>query len=198
MASPQLAARFDAPPSSMGVVLSDEADIDSLRAALLERFDLGSDALSDQREIKRIATEIFERTFTITRALNALTLAVAALALLASLLTQARSRRQQLAPLWALGVPRTQLAQLNLAQLSGAALATGLLAIPLGIAITWGLVAIINVAAFGWRLPLYLFPGQMAVTLATAVGVALLAAALPTLRFWRSSPRALLAEEANQ
>ncbi|NYT71568.1 ABC transporter permease [Halomonas sp. QX-2] len=198
MASPQLAARFDAPPSSMGLVLSDDADVDTLRTALRERFDLGSDALSDQREIKRIATEIFERTFTITRALNVLTLAVAALALLASLLTQARSRRQQLAPLWALGVPRALLAQLNLAQLSGAALATGLLAIPLGIAITWGLVAIINVAAFGWRLPLYLFPGQMAVTLATAVGVALLAAALPTLRFWRASPRALLAEEANQ
>ncbi|QNU62007.1 FtsX-like permease family protein [Vreelandella titanicae] len=198
MASPQLAARFDAPPSSIGLVLSDDANVDALRTALLERFDLGSDALSDQREIKRIATEIFERTFTITRALNALTLAVAALALLASLLTQARSRRQQLAPLWALGVPRAQLAQLNLAQLSGAALATGLLAIPLGIAITWGLVAIINVAAFGWRLPLYLFPGEMAVTLATAVGVALLAAALPTLRFWRASPRALLAEEANQ
>ena len=198
MASPQLAARFDAPPSSIGLVLSDDANVDALRTALLERFDLGSDALSDQREIKRIATEIFERTFTITRALNVLTLAVAALALLASLLTQARSRRQQLAPLWALGVPRTQLAQLNLAQLSGAALATGLLAIPLGIAITWGLVAIINVAAFGWRLPLYLFPGEMAVTLTTAVGVALLAAALPTLRFWRASPRALLAEEANQ
>ncbi|MEL7967559.1 ABC transporter permease [Vreelandella neptunia] len=198
MASPQLAARFDAPPSSMGLVLSNEADVDTLRAALLERFDLGSDALSDQREIKRIATEIFERTFTITRALNGLTLAVAALALFTSLLAQARSRRQQLAPLWALGVPRTQLAQLNLAQLGGTALVTGLLAIPLGIAITWGLVAIINVAAFGWRLPLYLFPGEMAVTLATAVGVALLAAALPTLRFWRASPRALLAEEANQ
>ncbi|BBI49947.1 hypothetical protein HORIV_23680 [Vreelandella olivaria] len=58
MASPQLAARFDAPPSSMGLVLSDEADVDALRAALGERFDLGSDALSDQREIKRIATEI--------------------------------------------------------------------------------------------------------------------------------------------
>lgn len=198
MTSPQLAARFDAPPSSMGLVLSDDADVDTLRAALRERFDLGSDALSDQREIKRIATEIFERTFTITRALNGLTLAVAALALFTSLLAQARSRRQQLAPLWALGVPRTQLAQLNLAQLGGTALVTGLLAIPLGIAITWGLVAIINVAAFGWRLPLYLFPREMVVTLATAVGVALLAAALPTLRFWRASPRALLAEEANQ
>ncbi|MBT2774438.1 ABC transporter permease [Halomonas sp. ISL-60] len=198
MSSPQLAARFNAPPSSMGVVLNENADVDTLRAALRERFNLGNDALSDQAEIKRIATEIFERTFTITRALNVLTLAVAALALFASLLAQARSRRQQLSPLWALGVPRVQLAQLNLAQLGGAALVTGLLAIPLGIAITWGLVAIINVAAFGWRLPLYLFPWKMAITLATAVIVALLAAALPTLRFWRASPRALLAEEANQ
>ena len=198
MASPQLAARFEAPPRSMGLVLSDGADVDALRTALVERFELGSDALRDQREIKRVATEIFERTFTITRALNGLTLAVAALALLTSLLTQARSRRQQLAPLWALGVSRRQLAPLNLAQLGGAALVTGLLAVPLGIAITWGLVAIINVAAFGWRLPLYLFPSQMAVTLATAVGIALLAAALPTLRFWRASPRALLAEEVHQ
>ena len=164
----------------------------ALRSALSARFKLSRDALSDQREIKRVATEIFERTFTITRALNVLTLGVAALALLASLLAQARSRRQQLAPLWALGISRAQLAQLSLAQLGGAALVTGLLALPLGIAITWGLVAIINVAAFGWRLPLYLFPGEMAVT------VALLSAALPALRFWRTSPRTLLAEEANQ
>jgi len=198
MASPQLARRFDAPPGSMGVVLHDNADVEALRSALSARFKLSRDALSDQREIKRVATEIFERTFTITRALNVLTLGVAALALLASLLAQARSRRQQLAPLWALGISRAQLAQLSLAQLGGAALVTGLLALPLGIAITWGLVAIINVAAFGWRLPLYLFPGEMAVTLATAVTVALLSAALPALRFWRTSPRTLLAEEANQ
>lgn len=198
MASPQLATRFDAPPGSMGIVLHDNADVEALRGALTNRFELGGDALRDQREIKRIATDIFERTFTITRALNVLTLAVAALALMASLLTQARGRRQQLAPLWALGVPRARLAQLNLAQLGVIALMTGLLAVPLGIAITWGLVAIINVAAFGWRLPLYLFPSEMAITLSTAVGVALLAAALPTLRFWRASPRTLLAEEAHQ
>ncbi|MGQ7260342.1 FtsX-like permease family protein [Vreelandella sp. V005] len=198
MASPQLARRFDAPPGSMGVVLHDNADVEALRSALSARFKLSRDALSDQREIKRVATEVFERTFTITRALNVLTLVVAALALLASLLAQARSRRQQLAPLWALGISRSKLAQLSLAQLGGAALMTGLLAIPLGIAITWGLVAIINVAAFGWRLPLYLFPSEMAVTLATTVTVALLSAALPALRFWRTSPRTLLAEEANQ
>lgn len=196
MTAAELGRRFSAPPDSIGIVLAPGADDEALGAALGSEFALGRDALRDQGEVKRIATGIFERTFTITRALNALTLAVAALALLASLLAQARERRRRLAPLWALGVPRGQLLGVQLAQLGGAALAVGLVAVPLGIAITWGLVAVINVAAFGWRLPLHLFPGEIALTLGTAVAVALLAAALPALRLWRTPPRALLAEEA--
>jgi putative ABC transport system permease protein len=160
-----------------------------------ERFALDDEALIDQRQVKVLATDIFERTFAITRALNALTLGVAALALLASLLAQARERRRRLAPLWALGVPRRTLAGLQVAQLGGAALVTGVLAVPLGIAITACLVAVINVAAFGWRLPLHVFPGEIALTLATALVVALLAAGLPALTLWRTPPRALLAEE---
>ncbi|WP_163557687.1 ABC transporter permease [Halomonas sp. NO4] len=195
LATPQLAKRFAGTPSSIGIVLAAGGRAETLSEALRQRFALGSDSLVDQREVKRVATGIFERTFTITRALSALTLGVAALALLASLLAQARSRRRQLAPLWALGVPRARLATVQLAQLGGAALATGLLAVPLGIGLALGLVAVINVAAFGWRLPLHLFPAEMAMTLATAVGVALLAALLPALRLWRTPPRALLAEE---
>ncbi|WP_346300800.1 ABC transporter permease, partial [Halomonas sp. BM-2019] len=195
LATPELARRFAAPPGTLGLVLAEGAEAGALGDALAARFALPRDTLRDQREVKRLATAIFERTFTITRALGALTLGVAALALLASLLAQARERRRRLAPLWALGVPRTRLAAVQLAQLGGAALVTGLLALPLGIALAWGLVAIINVAAFGWRLPLYLFPGAMALTLATAVAVALAAAALPVLRLWRTPPRALLAEE---
>uniref|UniRef100_UPI003563FF2B FtsX-like permease family protein n=1 Tax=Halomonas sp. TaxID=1486246 RepID=UPI003563FF2B len=195
LATSQLAERFRAPPGSLGIVLAENTDETALRQALAEHFDLGRDALQDQREVKRIATGIFERTFSITRTLNALTLGVAALALLASLLAQARQRRRQLAPLWALGVPRSRLIQVQLAQLGGVALMTGTLAIPLGIAITAGLVSVINVAAFGWRLPLHLFPNEMALTLATAVGVALLAAGLPALTLWRTPPRSLLAEE---
>ncbi len=197
LTAPHLADRFGAPPGSLGIVLTEGADGAALAVELADAFALGRDSVQDQRGVKRIATDIFERTFTITRALNALTLGVAALALLASLLAQAGERRRRLAPLWALGVPRMRLGQLQLAQLGGVALTTGLLAIPLGIAITWGLVAVINVAAFGWRLPLHLFPGEIALTLATAVGVALAAAALPVLRLWRTPPRALLAEEAS-
>ena len=196
LATPELARRFAAPPGSIGIVLAPGGDGAALRTGLRQHFAIGGDELVDQREVKRIATGIFERTFTITRALSALTLAVAALALLASLLAQARERRLQLAPLWALGVPRQRLVTVQLAQLGGAAFVVGALALPLGTLLALGLVAVINVAAFGWRLPLHVFPGEMALTLATAVGVALAAAALPATKLWRAPPRALLAEEA--
>lgn len=195
LSAARLRERFGAPPGSLGIVLAEGHEADPLARALTARFALDDQAVLDQRRIKALSTEIFERTFAITRALNALTLAVAALALLASLLAQARERRRRLAPLWALGVPRRALAGLQLAQLGGAALVTGLLAVPLGIAITACLVAVINVAAFGWRLPLHVFPDEIALTLATALAVALLAAALPALTLWRTPPRALLAEE---
>ncbi len=185
---------FSGELASLGLMLDNTADSAAFRQALTRRFDLSEDAIINQREVKRLATQIFERTFTITRALNVLTLGVAALALLATLLAQARERQRQVAPLWAMGVSRRKLALLPLYQLGGLALLTAVAAIPLGIAITWVLVAIINVAAFGWRLPLIMFPWSIAATLATAVAVALLAAALPALKLWRTSPRAILNE----
>lgn len=191
-----LIQRFGGEVASIGLVVNDSADHQALREALANSFDVSPEAMVDQQEIKRLATQIFERTFTITRALNGLTLGVAALALLATLLAQARDRQRQLASLWALGVPRKTLTLMPLFQLGGLALLTGVVAIPLGIAITWTLVAIINVAAFGWRLPLYLFPWDILITLATALGVAVTAVALPSLQLWRTSPQAMLNQGA--
>ena len=204
MPTARLAREFDAPPGSLGVVLAAgsasgaarDAALERLRSGLTEERAIPGEVLTDQRRLKATSREVFERTFAITRALNALTLAVAALALLTTLLAQAGVRRAQLAPLWALGVPRARLVAVQLGQLVGAALATALVALPLGIALAWALVAVINVAAFGWRLPLHVFPGEMAVTLALAVLVAAGAALLPARRLWRNPPRQLLEEFA--
>ena len=204
MPTARLAREFDAPPGSLGVVLAAgsasgaarDAALERLRSGLTEELAISGEVLTDQRRLKATSKAVFERTFAITRALNALTLAVAALALLTTLLAQAGVRRAQLAPLWALGVPRSRLVAVQLGQLVGAALATALVALPLGIALAWALVAVINVAAFGWRLPLHLFPDEMAITLALAVLVAASAALLPARRLWRSPPRQLLEEFA--
>lgn len=197
----RLARQFAAPPGTLGVVLapsaSRQARIEALRRGLSERFGLADGTtLRDQRALKQLSVEVFERTFTITQALNTLTLGVAGLALLATLLAQAGHRRAQLAPLWALGVSRARLATIQLSQLAAAALCTALLAIPLGLLLAWALVSVINVAAFGWRLPLHIFPGQIVVTMILAMMVATLAALLPAIRLWRVPPRQLLQEFA--
>ncbi|WP_250464409.1 FtsX-like permease family protein [Microbulbifer litoralis] len=189
--------RFRAPPERIDLLLEPSLPaeaIDTLRRDLRSAPGIDGARLTDQRQVRRLATDMFERTFAITRALNALTLGVAALALLSSLLAQSGQRRGQLAPLWALGVPRGPLVGVGFVQLGAAALVTALLAVPLGIALCWSLVAVINVAAFGWRLPLHLFPLQILMALLLALGVALLAALLPAWRLWRTSPRRLLAE----
>jgi putative ABC transport system permease protein len=51
---------------------------------------------------------------------------------------------------------------------------------------------VVNVAAFGWRLPMFLFPlDYLRLTLA-ALAAAGLAAAIPALRLWRTPPAELL------
>src|SRR5699024_8035827 len=190
MSSDQVQQRFKVAPHAIGVILAPAQNVDVLRQQLLDDFNLAPSSLRDQRQVKASATAIFERTFAITRALNGLTLGVAALALFTSLLAQAPQRRKRLAPLWAMGVPLPRLLAIQLIQLASSALFTALLAIPLGVAITACLVWIINVAAFGWQLPLHVFPAEISFTLLTAILVALLAAVLPMLKLWRTPPRA--------
>ncbi len=112
----------------------------------------------DQAYVKHLSLSIFERTFAVTAALNTLTLIVSAIALLASLLTLSNLRLAQLAPVWAIGVARRRLGGLELARIVLFAAATALFALPLGLFMAWCLVAIVNVEAFGWRLPVPCIP----------------------------------------
>src|SRR5450756_759067 len=81
--------------------------------------------------------------------------------LLTSLLTLSNSRLPQLAPLWAIGITRRRLAAIELLKTMSVALITTLLALPLGLLVAWCLIAVVNVKAFGWRLPFHVFPLQL-------------------------------------
>lgn len=171
---------------------------DGLAARLQQRFGLGDDRVIDQSRLKGWATQVFERTFSATTALNTLTLGVAGVALFIALLTQASGRLAQLAPLWAVGVTRGRLMLLNAAQVWLLAGLTLLFALPLGVLLAWCLVAVINVQAFGWRLPLQLFPGQLLELVAWGAVATLLASAWPLWTLWRSRPTELLGVFANE
>ncbi|WP_321847914.1 FtsX-like permease family protein [Pseudomonas paraveronii] len=155
-------------------------------------FALDDSRIVDQQQLKGWSSQVFERTFAATAALNSLTLGVAGVALFISLLTQSQSRLGQLAPLWALGVTRRQLMLLSLGQTWLLAVLTLLLALPLGLLLAWCLDAVINVQAFGWRLPLHVFPWQLAQLLGLALLATLLASAWPLWQLYRSRPADLL------
>jgi putative ABC transport system permease protein len=147
---------------------------------------------ADQASSKAEARRVFNRTFAITAALNAFTLAVAGIALFTSLLTLGQARLPQLAPLWAIGLTRRQIATLELVKTMLLALLTTLLALPLGIVVAWCLIEVVNVKAFGWRLPLIVFPAQLGQLLIVAMLAALLATLLPAFKLSRIRPITLL------
>lgn len=181
----------DITPLRFGLRLAPDR-VEALRRTLRETAGVPDAAMIDQAAIKALSLSVFERTFAVTTALNVLTLAIAGFAILMSLLTLAAMRLPQLAPVWALGLTRRHLALLDLLRAVVLALLTAALALPLGLALAWALLAVVNVEAFGWRLPMYLFPLDYLRLGALSLVAAALAALWPAWRLWRIAPSALL------
>ncbi len=172
--------------------------VDALQAALRDDFGLSEGAIIDQVAIKSFSMDVFDRTFIVTGALNVLTLSVAGFALLMSLLTLAGMRIPQLAPVWALGLTRADLGRVELIRAVLLAGLTALLALPLGLVLAWVLLAVVNVEAFGWRLPMYLFPVDWLRLGGLALLAALIAAAWPARKLARTPPSRLLQVFSNE
>ncbi|RYG91579.1 ABC transporter permease [Loktanella sp. IMCC34160] len=173
-------------------VRTDPAAVPGMIEAMQAEFGIAPDSAIDQAGIKAVSLQVFERTFAVTGALNLLTLGVAGFAILMSLLTLGSMRLPQLAPVWAMGLTRSRLGGLDLLRAVLLAGLTTVLAIPLGLALAWALLAIVNVAAFGWRLPMFLFPADYALLGVEAILAAALAAGWPAIRLSRIPPDRLL------
>ena len=193
-----LTRRFPATPQTRLGLRVAPAAIPALISALQEKFSLDDRNIADQATMKAESRRVFNRTFSVTAALNAFTLGVAGVALLTSLLTLGNSRLPQLAPLWAIGVTRRRLAAIELLKTMSVAFITSLLALPLGLLLAWCLLAVVNVKAFGWRLPFQIFPLQLLELLGVAMVAALLAALLPVLKLARMQPARLIGIFANE
>ncbi|MEY1557664.1 FtsX-like permease family protein [Yoonia sp. R2331] len=176
----------------------DPDDVPALVTALETDLNIPPEQTINQARIKQFSLDVFERTFTVTTALNILTLAVAGFAILMSLLTLAAMRVPQLAPAWAMGMTRVQLGRFELIRAILLAVLTAILALPLGLALAWVLLAIVNVAAFGWKLPMFLFPLDYLRLLGFALVAAALAALWPAWRLSRTPPADLLKVFSNE
>ncbi|WP_284757006.1 ABC transporter permease [Agrobacterium sp. fls2-241-TYG-188a] len=187
----------DVPILRYGVRI-DPAQAPALAGQLTSEFGLPRANIIDQSALKQQSRAIFEQTFVVTGALNVLTLAVAAFAMFASLLTLSGIRIAQLAPVWAMGVRRRDLAMMEVFKTVALWFVTFLAAIPVGLALAWVLLVIVNVEAFGWRLPVMVFPLEWAKLGAIALIAAILSVLLPVLRLANSKPADLVRVFANE
>ncbi|MGR4842314.1 FtsX-like permease family protein [Rhizobium sp. LARHSG275] len=187
----------DVPKLRYGVRVAPERAQD-LKRQLVEEFGLSDTTIVDQASLKRQSRAIFDQTFKVTGALNVLTLAVAGFAMFSSLLTLSAIRLPQLAPVWAMGVRRRDLALYEVARTLALWLATFMAAIPVGLALAWVLLAIVNVEAFGWRLPMMVFPMDWFWLGTIALIAALASVLVPVRRLASVNPADLLRIFANE
>ena len=173
-------------------------DVTKMRSIITEALGITDSAMVNQTTIKTASVDVFERTFRVTAALNALTLIVAAFALWMSLLTLADLRVPQLAPVWTMGLTNWSLGKLEMLRSIMLAALVFFCAIPLGLIISWVLLNIVNTEAFGWRLPMFVFPYDYARLGLYTIIAAVLAAAWPVARITLTPPAKLLKVFANE
>lgn len=133
--------------------------VDEIARRLRTEWQVADLTIRDNASIQALASQVFQQTFVLTRAISVLTLVLASLSLLVMgwVFFSARSWYFQLLGLW--GVPpeaiRGQLRRLALLLTLGVTV----VALPLGVWLTWVLVSRINPLAFGWSLPMAVYPG---------------------------------------
>ena len=144
-----------------------------------------------QAEVRKLSVGIFDRTFAITAAMNLLTMIVAAIALLASLLAILQERLPQFAQWRALGLRQSEQLLLVATPLVIFCGMVWLLSIPLGALLSWILINKLNIISFGWSMPL-IWKFAPALQLALVIGLICVSTLFLVAFQWRRQmPRAL-------
>lgn len=138
-------------------------------------------------QLRALALEIFERTFTVTKVLRLLALAVALIGVLLSLLALAIEREGEVNVLRALGMGQGQLLSLAMLQSAWVGVVTGLLACPLGVLLAQVMIKVINRRAFGWTIGFLPDLPGMASSLLLGLLASLLAGLYPAWK-WSRTP----------
>ena len=134
-------------------------------------------------DLRRLSLSIFDRSFAVTRYLQAVAIAVGLVGVAASLSAQVLARRKQFGLLAHLGLARRQIMGLVAAETAVWLAAGTLVGLVLGLGVALVLVFVVNPQSFHWTMPLRL-PALPLAGLAAAVMVAGLLAA------WFSARRA--------
>lgn len=165
--------------TSLAVYLREGSDADTATSELIAAVSGLQLRVSRNRELRERATEVFDRTFAITYALELVAVFVAILGMAGALLTLVTDRRAELAVFRVLGATRRQLRTLVLAQAGILGLLSNLVGLVLGCALSIVLVKVINKQSFGWTIQFHWPVGLLLVSTTAIFGASLAAGMYP-------------------
>ena len=146
----------DPAPSNLAIYVSPGAHLDVVRAEI-ERASAGHRVLMfSNRDLRAEAIRIFDRTFAITYALEAVAVIVAVMGVAGALLALVIDRRRELGLLQFLGAATGQVRKLILVEAGLLGLLANLAGVALGFALSLILIYVINKQSFGWTIRFHL------------------------------------------
>jgi len=182
-------------PDSHALFSNQTVDWGELQAQLSHELGLDESQLVNQQDLIAAGLSVFDRTFAVTHALNALTLLVAGIGIFCAVSAIHHHRISQQALLAALGVSRRERAIMLMMQWGLLGLLCVLLVWPVALALAWVLSGLVTPAAFGWSFALRPEWRHLPVLFLMTMVALTLAISLPSLRLLRASPAHLLREQ---
>jgi putative ABC transport system permease protein len=140
------------PATNAAVYLKPGVDAAAMQHELERRAAPYGVSIALNRDLRRNSIEIFDRTFTITYALEAVAILVAMLGAANSLLALVLDRRRELGLLRYLGASGGQVRGMILTEAAFLGLLAILLGLALGLALSLLLVFVVNKQSFGWTI----------------------------------------------
>jgi putative ABC transport system permease protein len=167
----------DPTPSNLAIYISPEANLDAVRHEI-EKTAAGQRVLLfSNRDLRGEAIRIFDRTFAITYALEAVAVLVAVMGIAGALLALVIDRRRELGLLHFLGAAKSQIHKLILVEAGLLGLLANIAGLMLGLALSLVLIFVINKQSFGWTIRFH-WPVEILLAALTIVYVATVLAGL--------------------
>jgi len=185
----------DPAPSNLAIYLAADAPLETVRAEI-EKAAAGHRVLMfSNRDLRAEAVRIFDRTFAITYALEAVAVIVAVMGIAGALLALVIDRRRELGLLRFFGAASGQVRKLILVEAGLLGLLANFAGLTLGFALSLILVYVINKQSFGWTIrfhwPVQVLLGALSVVYAATV----LAGLYPAQVAMRLNPLEVVHEE---
>jgi len=167
----------DPAPSNLAIYVAPEAKLETVRTEIEQATAGHHVLLFSNRDIRVEAIRIFDRTFAITYALEAVAVIVAVMGIAGALLALVIDRRRELGLLRFLGGATGQIRKLILVEAGLLGLLANLAGLALGFALSLVLIYVINKQSFGWTIRFH-WPVEILVAALTVVYAATVLAGL--------------------